>query len=112
MKRRKTTRLVVAGAREKIGFSDPFSFLPIVVEALKNARVGCRLCSVKMINRTGLVGWLCPACFEERCSKCGEKVLLGDGSLASGVKVGRGGSWKCAKCAGSRTKRLATKRTR
>jgi hypothetical protein len=78
---------------------DPFFFLPLVAEALKDTEVSCPFCCVKMINRAGLVRGLCPACFEERCAKCGTKVILENGGLAPGLIVGRAGSWECEKCA-------------
>jgi hypothetical protein len=101
--------MLARGLRTNHRHSDPFVFLPVVIEALKAADVSCRLCSVRMINRTGLVSNLCPTCFEERCAKCGDEVFLEGGGLAPGVKVARAGSWKCAKCAGSKSRKREVK---
>ena len=85
--------------------SDPFFFLPLVAEALKDSEVSCPFCRVKMISRAGLVRGLCPACFEERCLTCGIKILLDDGGLAPGLTVRFGGSWQCGECAKARSRR-------
>lgn len=102
--------LASRGVRSNNQFSAPLSFLPLVVDALKDADVSCRHCSVKLISRTGLVGGLCPSCFEERCAKCGENVHLANGELAPGLTVGRGGSWLCVQCAGPRSRKREVKR--
>jgi hypothetical protein len=92
--------------------ADPFVFLTVVSDALRNADVICPFCSVKMISRTGLVAGLCPACFEERCATCGAEVIQENGELAPGLAIGRGGSWKCAKCAGTLPQARTAKRRR
>jgi len=78
--------------------SEPFAFLPVVVDALNKSDVSCRLCSVKMISFEGIVDELCPACFEDRCAECGDGVLSERGRLKPGLTVGFGGSWRCANC--------------
>jgi hypothetical protein len=85
-------------------FADSFSLLPVAVDALRDPDVNCPFCSVKMISRAGLIAGLCPSCFEERCAKCGAEILLENGEMADGLTVGRGGSWKCAKCARRRAR--------
>ena len=111
MKLKTADRPVGSRLRAHHGVFEPFCFVPLVVDALKDADVSCPFCSVKMISRTGLIGGLCP-CFEERCAKCGDEILLEDGALARGLTVGRGGSWRCEKCASSRPRRRAIKRSR
>lgn len=111
MKLTNDERPAVNGSSVNQCFSDPFVFLPMMVEALKGSDVSCRFCSVRMVSKVGINGGLCPVCFEERCAKCGEGVLPANGKLAPGLTVGRGGSWKCAKCSASwpkgRLKRLS-----
>jgi hypothetical protein len=104
MKLRNARRLASNILRSNKRFADPFVFLPVAVGALKESKVSCPFCSVKLISRAGLIAGLCPSCFEERCAKCGAEILLENGEIADGLTVGRGGSWKCAKCARRRTR--------
>ena len=67
-------------------FIDPFFFLPLVAEALKDSEVSCRFCCVRMISPAGLVRELCPECFEERCVKCGTEVAIELGRVIPGER--------------------------
>lgn len=97
------------GVRSARRLPDRFYLLPIAVEALQSSSLSCRHCEVKLLDRKGLIGGMCPSCFEERCAKCGRQVLGQDGEFMPGLTVGRGASWNCAGCATPAARRRAAR---